>query len=326
MNASTLRCICLAAALTLSTGTTRADEPARVARGITLLPGQLQANRSPDGNSLILRGREGVVVIDTGRGGGHTRHLIDLVSHMDLPLVAVINTHWHLDHIGGNALFRERWPGLHVHAHPSLDTALDGFHADYRKQLESYLPTLPEGSDEQQRYEAEMDLLRLGRKLGGTDPVPRSTTLTLGGRRLELHVSPHSVTEGDLWIFDAATKTLVAGDLVTLPVPMFDSACPEGWSRSLADLAREDFSQIVPGHGGPMSRSQFAIYRRAFDRLLACAANEHDSKTCIDGWFDDAGVLIRAADQAYGRSLLAYYIDQFIRPSAPGRKRWCPAA
>lgn len=321
-----LRCAFLAILLAQAPTAAQASETVRVARGLALLPGQLQAERSPDGNSLILLGDDGVVVIDTGRGGEHTRRLINLVSRMDLAPVAVINTHWHLDHVGGNALFRERWPELHIHAHPSLDTALDGFHADYRKQLESYLPTLPAGSEEQKRYQAELDLLRLGRKLAETDPLLESTTLTLGGRRLEIHVSAHSVTEGDLWILDPATKTLIAGDLVTLPVPMFDSACPEGWSKSLADLSGRDFKQLVPGHGMPMTRAQFSTWRKAFDRLLACSANGDDGKTCIDGWFTDAGDLVSATDEAYGRTLLAYYIDQFIKPAAPGRKRWCPAS
>ncbi|MEZ5461892.1 MBL fold metallo-hydrolase [Dokdonella sp.] len=294
-----------------------------VASGIQLLPGQLQADRSPDGNSLILRGEEGLVVIDTGRGNEHTRQLIDLVSESGLPLVGVINTHWHLDHIGGNARFKQRWPGLHIYAHPSLDTALGGFHADYRKQLDAYLPTLAEGSPEQQRYQAEMDLLKQDRKLAETDPLRKSTTLTLGGRILEVHVSEHSVTEGDLWIFDPQTRTLIAGDLVTLPVPMFDSACPEGWKRTLDKIAATRFRQLVPGHGAPMGPENFSTYREAFNRLLECSASNTDKQTCINQWFAQMKPMIAQADEAYGRTLLGYYIDQFIRPDAPGRKRWC---
>lgn len=294
-----------------------------VAPGIRLLPGQLQASRSPDGNSLIIKGKDGLVIVDTGRGGAHTRELLDLVSASGLPPVAVINSHWHLDHIGGNALFHERWPNLPILAHPSLDTALAGFHADYRKQLDAYLPTLPEGSAEQLRYQAERDLLALDRKLAANTPVTQSTTMTLAGRLLDVHVGAHAVTEGDLWLFDRETKTLISGDLVTLPVPMFDSACPEGWQQALQEMSSVKFARLVPGHGLPMTPAAFETYRHAFDALLACAAGDAGKASCIDGWFSDAKPLLARSDEAYGRTLLDYYIDQFIATDAPGRARWC---
>ena len=307
-------------------GTALAADTIEVAAGISLLPGQLQADQSPDGNSLVISGKEGAVVVDTGRGNPHTRELIDLVAGLDVPLVGVINSHWHLDHIGGNAQFRARWPGLHIYAHPSLDTALGGFHADYRKQLETYVPTLAAGSPERKRYQAELDLLELDRQLAETDPVRESMSLDLGGRILEVHVSAHSVTEGDLWVFDPSTRTVIAGDLVTLPVPLFDSACPEGWKRALGELSEVRFERLVPGHGAPMKPAAFATYRKAFDRLLECAAGAADSKTCIDGWFADAKPLVAKSDETYGRTLLAYYMDGFIKPDAAGRKRWCGKA
>ena len=306
------------------TGRVIADNTSQdVASGIVLLPGQLQPDRSPDGNSLIIHGKDGLIVVDTGRGNQHTQELVERVAASSQPLVGVINTHWHLDHIGGNASFRKRWPDVPIYAHLSLDVALDGFHADYRKQLETYLPTLSASSPEQKRYQAEMDLLLLDRQLAETNPVEKSTMLELGGRKLELHVSPHSVTEGDLWVFDRETRTLIAGDLVTLPVPMFDSACPEGWKQSLSEISNTDFKRLIPGHGQTLDLAEFSIYRKSFDRLLACSAKQMEA--CVDGWFADVKTLISPELEAYGRILLAYYIEQFIKPDAPGRKRWCAA-
>ena len=40
-----------------------------IAPGVVLIEGQLSQNRSPEGNSVLLRGSDGWVVIDTGRGG-----------------------------------------------------------------------------------------------------------------------------------------------------------------------------------------------------------------------------------------------------------------
>lgn len=304
-----------------------AEVPAlqHIAPGVELLAGQLQAGQSPDGNSEILRGPQGWVLIDSGRGGAHTQQLIDWIQRQALPLRAVINTHWHLDHIGGNARLRAAFPGLHIYAHPSLDAALVGFHADNRRQLEAYLPTLPADSPERARLQTELDLLKLDRALAATDAVTRSSTLTLAGRRLEVQVSLHAVTEGDLWVFDPATRTLMAGDLVTLPVPLFDSACPEGWQAALARLDQKTFSVLVPGHGAPMSHRDFAVYRHAFDHLLHCAASG-SQQDCVDGWFSDAAPLLKPADAPYGRALLAYYWDGFLKPGATGRQRWCASA
>lgn len=314
----------LLTALTALTAGAADETPHAIAKGVYLLPGQLQAGRSADGNSTLLQGRDGWVLIDSGRGGAHTQHLLDWLAAQPLPLRAVINTHWHLDHIGGNARLRAAIPGLKIYAHPSLDTALAGFHADNRRQLEAYLPTLPADAPDRARLQAELDLLRLDRTLAATDAVSASLAMKLGGRAVEINVSAHAVTEGDLWVFDPASKTLMAGDLVTLPVPLFDSACPEGWQQALAALGTAPFRLLVPGHGAPMPRQDFTRYRRAYDQLLHCAATGEKS-ACIDGWFKDAAPLVAAGDEAYGRALLDYYWDGFLKPGAAGRARWCAA-
>ena len=110
-------------------------------------------------------------------------------------------------------------------------------------------------------------------------------------------------------MFDPATRVLAAGDLVTLPVPFLDTACPKGWQKALADLAGVDFATLVPGHGAPMTRQEFETYRAAFDGLLACAASARAPADCIDGWTKDAAPLLKAEDPAFVRSLLAYYVD-----------------
>jgi glyoxylase-like metal-dependent hydrolase (beta-lactamase superfamily II) len=294
-----------------------------VAHGIYLLPGQLKADKSPDGNSEILVGKSGIVVIDTGRNDTHTEQLIAVIEKMQLPLAGVFNTHWHLDHIGGNAQFKKHWPAVPIFAHPSLNTALNGFHRDYRVQLEQYLPTLSADSPEHQRYQTELDLLKLDRELSATDTISESTTKVLGGRHLEINVTHHAVTEGDIWIWDPATRTIIAGDLVTLPVPLFDSACPEGWKDALDSIAEKKFETLIPGHGAPMKRSAFEQYRSAYNELLACAVQGQSRDQCVNAWFVNAHNLLAAEDEPYGRTLLRYYFDQFIRPGASGRKRWC---
>ena len=85
----------------------------------------------------------------------------------------------------------------------------------------------------------------------------------------------------DVWLFDPETRILVAGDLVTLPAPLFDTACPARWQASLDHLAQTDFALLVPGHGPAMSRADFDAYRLAFAGLLACAASDQAKQACI---------------------------------------------
>jgi glyoxylase-like metal-dependent hydrolase (beta-lactamase superfamily II) len=66
------------------------------------------------------------------------------------------------------------------------------------------------------------------------------------------------VSDGDVWIFDRESRTLISGDLVTLPLPLFDTACPEGWQQALSRVADVDFETLAPGHGEPMSRETFS--------------------------------------------------------------------
>ncbi len=68
-----------------------------------------------------------------------------------------------------------------------------------------------------------------------------------------------------------------------------------------------------------MRREEFLDYRRAFDGLLACASSAADNAACAEGWLRG----VKADDSPYARELLDYYLKQFLRPDAPGRKRWC---
>jgi len=76
-----------------------AGEP--VAPDVALLQGAFVAGQQPDGNTLLLRGRDGVVVFDTGRHVTHVQRIIDAARGARLPVVAIVNSHWHLDHVSG---------------------------------------------------------------------------------------------------------------------------------------------------------------------------------------------------------------------------------
>lgn len=305
-----------------------APTPAGVALApdILLVPGRFVPGTQPDGNTVILRGPRGPVVIDTGRHPAHAAQVLQVLQVQAAAPAAIINTHWHLDHVGGNAALRQAFPRAPVLASHAVDQALAGFLAQYRAQLQTLLRDPGQAKAEDlAAWRAEIARIDDVASLRPTQAVEAAADMTLGGRALHLGVERDAVSGGDVWVLDRATRTLVAGDLVTLPAPLWDTACPAGWRIALERLDALEFDRLVPGHGAPMDRAGFTTYRRAFDRLLDCAASTAPAATCKAQWHADAGTLFAPSDAALADSLLDYYLDQVLRAPPARRDRYCTA-
>ncbi len=283
-----------------------------IAPGVHLLPGSFVAGSQPDGNTVVFRGPDGLVVVDTGRHAEHTQAIVDFAKAAGVPVRTIVNTHWHLDHIGGNPRLRREFPGLKVHASQALEGAMKGFLASYRTYLEETIAKAPD-AEAAKPLRAELAILDAGSALAPDEVVTTSGARTLAGRRLVLELESRAVTEGDVWVLDPEARVLAAGDLVTLPAPFFDTACPARWKAALEHLSKADFELLVPGHGEPMRRQDFDAYRQAFDGLLACAASPKAQDECVAGWLRDAGTLVPEKDQPLARSLVEYYLENHLR-------------
>jgi glyoxylase-like metal-dependent hydrolase (beta-lactamase superfamily II) len=290
-----------------------------LAPAVRLVPGAFVPGRQPDGNSVLIAAPDGLIVIDTGRHPEHAQAILAAAAAWGRPIAAVVNTHWHLDHIGGNPRLRAAHPGLQVTASGAYEKARTGFLTRYRAQLEQLIAETPDPA-RQAPYRAELSLLDAGAALGPDAVVRAGGERTIAGRRLRIGLEGPAVTAGDVWVYDPGSRILVAGDLVTLPVPLLDTACPAGWADALGRLAAVDFQSLVPGHGAPLDRAGFARYRTAFGRLLECAAGKAADAACIEGWLRDAGTLVPASEQAFARSLLEYYVP-LLRDPEPLRAR-----
>ena len=291
-----------------------------IAPGVDLIPGRFGPNSQPDGNTIVFRTPKGLIIVDTGRHPEHTQAIIDFAKLSNTPVKAIINTHWHLDHIGGNPMLRRAYPGADVYASSALAEARKGFLANYRKQLDELIRKSTD-VEAQKKWRAELAIIDSGDALAPTHVVAKSGTRVIAGRTLDVELESNAVTAGDIWLFDPATRVLVAGDLVTLPVPFLDTACPLQWKGALDRLAQRDFDVLVPGHGAPMHRGEFEAYRTAFGNLLACAASSRSKDECISGWLADAGDLIASEDPKFVRLLLNYYIDTSLRGTPPATCR-----
>ncbi len=308
------------------TDTLAAPAPREVAPGVWLVPGGILPDRQPDGNTVIFAAPAGLVVVDTGRHSGQRDAILSLALARKTPIVAVINTHWHLDHVSGNADLRAAYPGLLVYASDAIEGALTGFFPASVKESAVYLddPQIPQAT----RDDIRGDLLTIGNgaALKPDQVIATSGTMTLGGRALRINLAPDAATAGDVWLYDEQTRMAVLGDLVTLPAPFLDTACPDGWKVALGQVAATPFERAIPGHGDAMTRAQFLLYRDAFEAFIACSTSARSPDECASAWTDSVSTLLAddPLERKQARGMAAYYVDM-LRANG-GRSKYCTSS
>jgi quinoprotein relay system zinc metallohydrolase 2 len=187
-------------------------------------------------NIGFIVGAKCVAVIDTGGSVTIGRDLRAAVRrYTALPVCYVINTHVHVDHVLGNAAFKDDKPTFvgHVRLADAIARSRDFFVKQYGGDLPQ-----PPAADQV-----------IGPDLG----VLHELTLDLGGRQLILHAWPTAHTDCDLSVYDPQTGTLWTGDLLFRErLPALDGSL-KGWLAVLDPLARMKVKLAVPGHG-PLAR------------------------------------------------------------------------
>ena len=262
--------------------------PQQVAADTFVLRGVPQPGRGPDGNVTILRAPQGLVVVDTGRHIWMSDAILAYARDAHEPIVAIVNTHWHLDHSSGNIRLKAAYPNARVYTTNAISRALapGGFLARDAANIPGYLASSQLSDlqkDEVRIFAATMensDSLRPDVMLN------HSRTTRIGGRGFDVHVTNHAVTDADVWLYDRATRVAIIGDLVTLYVPFFETACPREWSQTLDEVWATPFTAAIPGHGPTMTRDQFNIYRSAYNAFIDCVRSDVEAARCGRDWAD----------------------------------------
>ncbi|HEY3300822.1 MAG TPA: quinoprotein relay system zinc metallohydrolase 2 [Methylophilaceae bacterium] len=183
-------------------------------------------------NISFVIGSKGVAVIDTGGSLKVGQQLHDAIRKITpLPILYVINTHVHPDHIFGNAAFVQDKPQFVGHA--KLADAMERRRESYTRINNTYLGDDAVGSD----------------FIKPTIPVQTTAELDLGDRKLTVTAYPTSHTNTDITVLDSKSKTLWSGDLLFVErTPSIDGDI-KGWIASIDQLKQSDASQIIAGHG-----------------------------------------------------------------------------
>ncbi len=193
-------------------------------------------------NIGFIIGNKGVAVIDTGGSpkiGSQLREAIRSLTK--LPILYVINTHVHPDHVLGNAAFKQDHPIFVGHS------KLAGFMA---QRKDAYLRNQPEW---------------VGADAAGTELIPPTMPITatseidLGGRTLRLTPYPAAHSPSDLTVFDTSSNTLWTGDLLFVErTPSIDGDL-FAWLKVIEQLRETQATRVVPGHGTVVTNLSSAL-------------------------------------------------------------------
>jgi cyclase len=241
-----------------------------VAKGIHVIRHRDAPDTNPQGNTTVLIGEREVLVVDSGYLPSSTREDIAQIREWTaLPVRYLVNTHWHPDHIRGNSLYADAFPGISIIAHTSTPALEEGYDVPNRERyrqraavLEEQLKrgTGPDGkklsAEARRTMTAQLEARRavLQEFTGYTPRYPNVTfpgemSIDLGGRTVELRYLGRGHSSGDIVLYLPREHVLITGDLVASPVPYFFAGYPYEEIDVLERLAAMDAQTIVPGHG-----------------------------------------------------------------------------
>ncbi len=214
-------------------------------------------------NAGFIIGSNGVVVVDTFQGVAPAQTLLAEIQKLTkLPVRFVVNTHYHLDHTGGNAVFQKA--GATILAQRNLRGWLR------TENLKFF------GANPKPEAKAQVEALVLP-DMVYTDAVD----IYLGNRLVQVrYMLGH--TGGDSVVTVPDANVVFGGDLIWQKhLPNLIDATTDAWVKSLEDLlAQHPSATFVSGHGDvatPQDVKDFHDYLVALREAVAKAQGEGKS-------------------------------------------------
>ncbi len=196
------------------------------------------------GDITVAVGTDGIIMVDSDFAPLHDNIKAAIAKISPLPIKYLINTHYHLDHVGGNAAFHR--DGATIVAHDNIRL---------RMAAGVINPTTGNKTPPSEADAIPTDTFMVG-----------STTISVGGRVAELNHVINAHTDGDTWVYFPDANVLALGDVVmTRFYPNIDWG--SGGNIDGMILATERFLKaasdsikIVPGHGPVATKAKLQQY------------------------------------------------------------------
>lgn len=226
------------------------------------------ANAIVSGNTLVVIGDDGVLVVDSGHFPTRAEQIVAQIRQWTrAPVRYLVNTHWHSDHSAGNGVFQRAFPGLAIVATEVTRTSMIA-NPESRKQIDDVLALAASGKgtsgkpfdEATKRYIARIvpELRAFLPEVVRVDHVPPTVTFTermtiyLGKREVQLRFLGRGNTGGDAIVYVPDAKLVATGDLLVAPIPYAIGSFIGEWITTLRALREIPAQTIVPGHGPVM--------------------------------------------------------------------------
>ena len=213
------------------------------------------------GNTAVLVGANGVVVVDT-KNPGWGQPILDKIKELtSKPVTTIINTHTHADHVSGNVEF------------PATVDIIT--HENTKLNMEKMGPVsgLPPPNP-------DINIFKENNGKG----MPKRTfkdkmSLGTGSDRIDLYYFGRGHTNGDAWVVFSALRVMHAGDIFSgKNLPILDAnhggsgiAIPDSLAKAASTVKNVD--TIITGHSTQMTMNDLREYAD-FNREFLMAVRE----------------------------------------------------
>jgi glyoxylase-like metal-dependent hydrolase (beta-lactamase superfamily II) len=212
---------------------------------VTGPPGTPTDNDGFMSNAGVVITDEGVVVLDALGTPSLAYLLLSKIRELtDKPVVKVVLTHYHADHIYGLQVFKELGAEIIAPSGAKKYLVADSAEARLKERRESLFPWVNENT-----YLVKPDRY-----------ISDKTQFTLGGIDFLLTPLGSTHSDGDLTMEVVQENVLYSGDLIFEGrVPFVAGSNIKNWIDNLSGLNTKKYKIIIPGHGKASAEPKDAI-------------------------------------------------------------------
>lgn len=199
------------------------------------------------GNSTIIIGQTGVIVVDAKQTEQGAKDLLaEIAKITPKPVKTVILTHSDGDHVNGLVAYPM---GIAIIAHENN-----------KKELQAALTAGGRGAPPADRLPTQVT-------------TKEKETMTIDGVKLELYHFAPAHTSGDLMVYNPGVKIVSTGDIIVTnraddnPNIHFEkNGSTDGWLTTVKGLIKLNADTYVTGHGDLVTK---AVLQKKFDETTA---------------------------------------------------------
>lgn len=209
------------------------------------------------GNTAAFITEKGVVVVDTKLPGMGPQILEKVKSVTDKPVMMVINTHTHGDHVGSNNAFTGN---VEFVAHENCKASMENMQNFQSEENKKFLPS--------KTYKDKLSLLK-------------------GNDKIDLYYFGRGHTSGDTFVVFPALKVMHSGDMFAFSkgLPIIDTnnggsgvEYPKSLMKAAASI--KGIETVITGHSPVATFAEFKEYGEFMrDFVAAVEQTKKDGKT-----------------------------------------------